>query len=85
MIATGCCVGDDCLNHLIYADDICCFSPSIEGLQELINLCSDYHILMKSHLMLRRLLVLFFLLKKLKGIRPLLFFFRALKLNFLIK
>ena len=23
-IATGCCVGDDCLNHLIYGDDICC-------------------------------------------------------------
>ena len=41
-IATGCCVGDDCLNHLIYADDICCFSPSIEGLQELIDICSDY-------------------------------------------
>ena len=41
-IATGCCVGDDCLNHLIYADDICCFSPSIEGLQELIDVCSDY-------------------------------------------
>ena len=28
-IAIGCSVGDDCLNHLIYADDICCFSPSI--------------------------------------------------------
>ena len=41
-IATGCCVGDDCLNHLIYADDICSFSPSIEGLQELIDICSDY-------------------------------------------
>ena len=40
--ATGCCVGDDCLNLLIYADDICCFSPSIEGLQELIDICSDY-------------------------------------------
>ena len=83
--ATGCCVGDDCLNHLIYADDICCFSPSIEGLQELIDICSDYALLVKSHLMLRRLLVLFFLFKKLKCIRPLLFFFRALKLNFLIK
>ena len=35
-------MGDDCLNYLIYADDICCFSPSIEGLQELINICSDY-------------------------------------------
>ena len=38
--------------------------------------------LMKSPLMLRRLLVLFFLLKKLKCIRPFLFFCRALKENF---
>ena len=29
------------LCHLIYADDICSFSPSIEGLQELINICGD--------------------------------------------
>ena len=41
-IATGCCVGDNCLNHLIYADYICCFSPSIEDLQELIDICCDY-------------------------------------------
>ena len=30
-------MGDDCPNHLIYADEIC-----IEGLQELIDICSDY-------------------------------------------
>ena len=41
--------------------------------------------LIKSNLMLRRLLMLFFLLKKLKYIQPLLFFFRALNLNFLVK
>ena len=41
-IATGYCVGDNCLNHLIYADDICCFGPSIEGVQELFDICSDY-------------------------------------------
>ena len=81
-IATGCCVGDDCLNHLIYADDICCFSPSIEGLQELIDICSDYA---HTHEISFNVKVLFFLVKKLKCIRPLLFFFRALKLNFLIK
>ena len=26
----------------MYADDICCFSPSIEGVQELFDICSDY-------------------------------------------
>jgi len=28
--------------HLIFADDICVFSPSISGLQCLLNICGDY-------------------------------------------
>ena len=38
-ITTGCLIGDACLNHLMFADDICCFSPSAKGLQKLINVC----------------------------------------------
>ena len=30
------------LNHIIYADDLCCFSPSLDGLQVLLNVCSNY-------------------------------------------
>ena len=30
------------LNHIIYADDLCCFSPSLDGLQDLLNSCSNY-------------------------------------------
>ena len=30
------------LNHIIYADDLCCFSPSLDGLQDLLNVCSNY-------------------------------------------
>ena len=30
------------MNHLMFADDICVFSPSINGLQCLLNICGDY-------------------------------------------
>jgi len=33
---------DMVVNHLIFADDICVFSPSISGLQCLLNICGDY-------------------------------------------
>ena len=62
-IATGRCVGDDCLNHLVYADDICCFSHIIEVCKNLLISVVITRLLMKSHLILRRLLVLFFFLK----------------------
>ena len=35
-------VGNMVLNHLMFADDICVFSPSISGLQCLLNICGDY-------------------------------------------
>ena len=38
----GCTVGNMVVNHLIFADDICVFSPSISGLQCLLNICGDY-------------------------------------------
>ena len=38
----GCTVGNMVVNHLMFADDICVFSPSICGLQCLLNICGDY-------------------------------------------
>jgi len=38
----GCTVGNMVVNHLMFADDICVFSPSISGLQCLLNICGDY-------------------------------------------
>ena len=35
-------VGNMVVNHLIFADDICVFSPSISGLQCLLNICGGY-------------------------------------------
>ena len=36
----GCYVGNFLVNHLIFADDICCFCPSIKGLRLLLDICS---------------------------------------------
>jgi len=30
------------VNHLMFADDICVFSPSVSGLQCLLNIFGDY-------------------------------------------
>ena len=38
----GCTVGNMVVNHLMFADDICVLSPSISGLQFLLNICGDY-------------------------------------------
>ena len=38
----GCTMGNMVVNHLKFADDICVFSPSISGLQCLLNICGDY-------------------------------------------
>jgi len=35
-------VGNMGVNHLKFADDICVFSPSISGLQCLLNICGDH-------------------------------------------
>ena len=37
----GCTVANMVVNHLMFADDICVFSPSINGLQCLLNICGD--------------------------------------------
>ena len=38
----GCTVRNTVVNHLMFADDICVFSPSISGLQSLPNIYGDY-------------------------------------------
>ena len=38
----GCTVGNMVVNHRKFADEICVFSPSISGLQCLLNICGDY-------------------------------------------
>ena len=35
-------VGNTCINHLVYADDICCVAPSLKGLQKLVDECWKY-------------------------------------------
>ena len=38
----GCFVGKSLVNHLLFADDLCCFCPSIYGLQRIIDVCHSY-------------------------------------------
>ncbi|XP_069981452.1 uncharacterized protein [Penaeus vannamei] len=38
----GCYINDQLVNHLIYADDIVLFSPSLAGLQTLLNESAEY-------------------------------------------
>ena len=41
-VQSGCFVGSSLLNHLMFADDLCAFSPSVKGLQKLVNVCKEY-------------------------------------------
>ena len=38
----GCFVGKSLINHLSFADDLCCFCPSIHDLQRIIAICHSY-------------------------------------------
>ena len=40
--AIGCFIKNIKFNHLMYADDIILFAPSVKGLQNLINVCYEY-------------------------------------------
>ena len=35
-------MGNSRVNHLLYANDLCCISTSLDGLQDLLNVCSHY-------------------------------------------
>ena len=38
----GCIYAGTIINHLMYADDLCMFSPSVSGLRKLTNCCEKY-------------------------------------------
>ena len=39
---TGCAIGGVMVNHIMYADDLVVISPSIKGLQRLLDVCAVY-------------------------------------------
>jgi len=41
-IKTGCYIGEVLLNHLMFADDICMFCPSVRWLQRILDVCQAY-------------------------------------------
>ena len=38
----GCYINDVCINHVMYADDICLLAPSASAMQSLFDVCYDY-------------------------------------------
>jgi len=38
----GCYIGEVLLNHLMFADDICVFCPSVRWLQRILYVCQAY-------------------------------------------
>ena len=41
-VPAGCHIGNTLVNHIIYADDVWCISPSIAGLQDLHDVCDSF-------------------------------------------
>ena len=39
---SGCFKGHQCINHVMYVDDICLLAPSALGLQRLLEMCYDF-------------------------------------------
>ena len=39
---SGCYIDDQCMNHVMYADDICLMAPSAIGLQKMLAVCFDF-------------------------------------------
>ena len=39
---TGCAIGGVMVNHIMYADDLVIISPSVKGLQRLLDVCAVY-------------------------------------------
>ena len=38
----GCYIGNSLLNEILFADDVCCFSPYLDGLQLLVDAWSAF-------------------------------------------
>ena len=41
-IEMGCHIGNHKINYLMFADDLCCFAPSIHGFRKLVRICEKY-------------------------------------------
>ena len=41
-VKAGCYIGNSSLNHILFADDLCCFCPSLDGLRKLLQVCYKY-------------------------------------------
>ena len=39
---SGCNINDQCMNHVMYADDICLMAPSAIGMQKMLEACFDF-------------------------------------------
>ena len=42
MCKSGCYIDDQCINHVMYADDICLLAPNAVGLQSMLKVCFDF-------------------------------------------
>ena len=40
----GCYINEQCMNHIMYADDICVMAPTAVALQKLLDVCFEYSI-----------------------------------------
>ena len=38
----GCYINDKCINHIMYADDICLMAPTATAMQNLLDVCHNY-------------------------------------------
>ena len=41
---SGCYINEQCMNHVIYADDICLLAPSAIDLQQMLDVCFNFSI-----------------------------------------
>ena len=41
---SGCYINEQCMNHVIYADEICLLAPSAIGLQQMLDVCLNFSI-----------------------------------------
>ena len=49
---SGCYINEQCMNHVIYADDICLLAPSAIGLQQMLDVCLNFRYVMTLYLIL---------------------------------
>ena len=41
-LQAGCCIGNNLINYILFADDLCCFSASLDGVQSIVIVCSKF-------------------------------------------